>query len=290
MLVKYTLTDYQFSSTPCVFLLGGFDGIHIGHQKLIDKAKSFSLPVGIMTIRGGKGESLFTQEEREEIFERAGIDFVLESDFTESFKNLSAEDFLSLVTEKFFVAAFVCGKDFRFGKGASGTPDFIREKTGLPVFDIDISCDEHGNKIGTRSLKQLLREGEVERANALLVSKFRVSGEVLHGRHIGRTYGFPTANIVYPVGKTFVKEAVYAVTVEAEGRIFRGIANYGRCPTFEVEYKLLETYLDGFSGDLYGKKITVYFDFKIRDIQKFSSAEELKEQLQKDILAIRSER
>lgn len=288
MLTKYTLTDYNFNRAPCVFLLGGFDGIHIGHKKLVDKAKSFGLPVGIMTIRGGKGESLFTQEEREVIFEQVGIDFVLEADFTESFKNLSAEDFLALLTQKFNIAGFVCGLDFRFGKGALGSPDFIREKTGIPVFDLDISCDESGNKIGSTSIKQYLRDGEIEKANALLVSKFCVCGEVLHGRQVGRTYGFPTANVVYPVGKTFVKEAVYGVSVNVDGKIYRGIANYGRCPTFEVEYKLLETYLDGFNGDLYGKRITVTFDFKIRNIQKFSGVDELKAQLEKDILTIRS--
>lgn len=288
---KYLLSDENVFHAPCVFLLGGFDGIHCGHKKLIEKAKEFYLPIGMMTINGAKSSSsLFTMEEREEIFEQLGVSFVLETEFSEEFKNTSAEAFLSLITERFNVKAFVCGKDFRFGKGASGTPAFLREKTGILVFDEDISIDGDGRKISTTTVKELLKEGKVEEANRILATPFCVTGEVIHGRRVGESMGFPTANMIYPENKTPIQDAVYAVSVSIGGKKYRGIANYGRCPTFDISYKLVETYIDGFSGDLYGKTLRVYFDAKIRDIKKFSGKEELTAQLSEDIEKVRSGR
>lgn len=288
MLKKYFFSDGEKCCEPCVFLLGGFDGIHIGHKKLIDRAKRFSLPIGIMTISGIKSPSvLFDVPEREEIFEKLGISFVLEADFSDEFKNISADDFIKIILSRFRIKAFVCGKDFRFGKGAEGTPGFLARRSHIPVIEEDIDTDGEGRKISTSLIKKEISAGNLSEASAFLVSPFCVTGETIHGRHMGSSLSFPTANMYYPPDKTPLREGVYAVSVYIEGKKYKGIANYGRCPTFRVEYKLLETYIDGFCGDLYGSVLRVYFHFRIRDIKQFPSKEALKAQLEKDIDTVR---
>lgn len=288
MLKKYLFSEDEKYLKPCVFLLGGFDGIHVGHKKLIDRAKSFSLPIGIITISGIKTPSvLFDLSEREEIFEKLGISFVLEAEFSDDFKNISADDFIKKILSRFCVKAFICGKDFRFGRGADGTPEFLKERSCVPVIAEDIDSDAKGRKISTSLIKDEISSGNLSEASSFLVCPFCVTGKVIHGRHVGGSLSFPTANMYYPQGKTPLKEGVYAVSVCIDGKSYKGIANYGRCPTFNVEYKLLETYIDGFDGDLYGRVLRVYFHFKIREIKEFPSKDALKEQLQKDIETVR---
>lgn len=267
-------------------LLGGFDGMHLGHRKLLAKANSYGLPVGVMTIVGGKDTAnVFTFAERERIFRRLGIDFVFELPFSE-IKSLSPDEFLTLLCKEFSPKAFVCGEDFRFGKGAAGTPTMLKESTRVRV-DVESLVESNGEKVSTTAIKQALALGDLERANTLLGEEFFLLGEVVAGRKIGRTLGFPTANIVYPKGKYPLKKGVYETRVNFGGVTYRGITNYGARPTFSDEQVCAETYLDGFSGDLYGKTLEVRFVRFLREIKKFDGAEGLKKQLQEDIRRVR---
>ncbi|MBP5242777.1 MAG: riboflavin biosynthesis protein RibF [Clostridia bacterium] len=274
---------------PCVFLLGGFDGLHVGHKTLLDFAKTYRLPVGMMTITGGKGDGLFTLPEREKIFAANGVDFLLSVPFTEEFKNTSKEDFLRQLLARINVAAFVCGKDFRFGAGAAGTPEFIREYTDRPVHALEL-LNIGGEKVAVHAVKKMLQEGNIEQANQLLLQPFFVGGKVETGRRVGRKLGFPTANITYPAHKFPLKEGVYAAHAVLNGKEYGGIANFGACPTFEVIDRKIEVYFDGFEGDLYGKNIDVFFDWYIRDIVKFQSAEELTAELTRNLQSVREKR
>lgn len=272
-------TEY---SSPCVLLLGGFDGLHIGHKKLLDRAKEYRLPVGIMTILGGKGQALFTLAERREIFARAGIDFFFCEPFTPQFRDTDRETFLTNLLRRYNVRAFVCGEDFRFGKDAAGTPAFLREFTGIPVHALDV-LQVDGKKVGASSVKEYLAAGNIAQANGLLVFPFFLCGTVQQGRHVGHTYGFPTANFSYPPEKFPLKEGVYAIHAELNGKTYRGIANFGPCPTFGVEDRKAEAYFDGFHGDLYGKTVDLVFDGYLRDIRKFPDKAALAAQLREDI-------
>lgn len=268
-------------SSPCAFVLGCFDGIHLGHDTLIRKAKETSLPVGLMLLKGKGDKTLFTMEERLVIAKGLGVDFCLLVELDDSTKHTPWDKFLDTVLEKINVKKFFCGEDFRFGDKAQGTPALIatkREVDASPLLKAD------GNKISSSKVREYVAMGNVKRANELLVSPFFVRGIVIHGRQVGRTYGFPTANIVYPTDKTPLGYGVYAVKVGE----YMGIANYGGRPTFGEEYPLLEVYIDRFDGDLYGKTIDVEFIDKIRDIRSFSSKEELSEQLKKDIQRVRT--
>lgn len=268
-------------------LLGGFDGLHLGHRYLLSRAKQSGLPVGIMTIFGGKDtQSLFTESERRDIFLRNGVDFVFELPFSE-IKALSPEEFLKILQEKFLIKRFICGEDFRFGLKAAGTPAYIKEWGQVCVETYPLVTVD-GEKVSSTSIKKALSLGEMERANLLLEEDFFLRGEVVKDRQVGRTIGFPTANIFYPKEKFPLKIGVYETETEVDGKTYRGITNYGARPTFDDETVVTETYLDGFEGELYGRTLTVKFKRFLRDIQKFERVELLQKQLETDIGRVRN--
>lgn len=269
-------------------LLGGFDGLHIGHRALLSHAKKSGLPVGAMTIVGGKTQGcLFDFSEREEIFRSLGLDFVFELPFQE-IKNLSPKEFLALLEKEFSPKQFVCGEDFRFGAGAVGTPGNMKEWTQVRVESLPL-VEFDGRKVSASLIKEYLSAGEIEKANALLGSPFFLRGEVIKDRGVGKTLGFPTANIVYPKHKHAVRFGVYETVCVVDGKPYKGVTNYGARPTFDNERVLTETYLDGFDGDLYGKTLRVQFLRFLREVQKFESVDALKAQLREDVRRIRED-
>ncbi len=286
MLKTADLTGKFDKKAPCALLLGGFDGVHIGHRVLVERAKRTLLPVGIMTIGGGKGSrDLFTFSEREEIFSSLGIDFAFELPFAE-IKDMPPARFAELLTTEFSPEFFFCGSDFRFGQGAAGTPAFLKERTGVRV-DVSGLLRLNGEKVSATAVKRLLEDGDAAGAARFLGEPFFLRGEVVEDRHVGRTMGFPTANILYPEGKFPLKRAVYETRVCVDGKEYKCISNFGARPTFDNDRVLTETYLDGFEGDLYGKELTVRFVRFLRDIEKFDGAAALKRQLETDIERVR---
>ncbi len=266
-------------------LLGGFDGLHLGHRQLLARAKESGLPVGAMTIVGGKEGAIFTAKEREKLFSRAGVDFTFELSF-EKIKDMSPEAFLSRLEKEFAPKLYVCGTDFRFGAGAKGTPSDLK-RGGQVCVEVLPLLQTDGEKVSTRTVKKHLAAGEIERANALLGERFFLVGSVEKDRQVGRTLGFPTANIFYPQGKFPLKKGVYETRVVIDGREYKGITNFGTRPTFDDDEIVTETYLDGFEGDLYGRELTVEFVRFLREIEKFHGADELAAQLKKDIERVR---
>ncbi len=270
----------------CVMLLGGFDGLHAGHKKLVQRAKAFSLPIGIMTIVGGKEEkSLFTLEEREEIFKRVGVDFAFELPFQE-IKNLSPEQFSNLLISEFNPKAFVCGDDFRFGKNASGTPETLKE-VGQVRVEVEKLITANGEKISSTTIKAYVSAGEVDKASELLGEEFFLLGTIVKDRGVGKTIGFPTANAEYPKDKYPIKQGVYETRVCINGKEYKGITNYGNRPTFDNDATKTETFLDGFDGELYGKTLKIRFVRFLREIKKFESVAGLQAQLKEDIRRVR---
>lgn len=285
-MLKTSVIGKFHNENGCALLLGGFDGLHAGHKKLLERAKAYRLPVGIMTILGGKsGQGIFTLLEREKIFFSSGVDFIVPLPF-EQIKDLSPADFLGFLEREFSPKALICGDDFRFGKGALGTLETLKEMGQVCVETVELLKID-GKKVSARDIKDLLKLGEVEKANALLQERFFLLGEVVKDRQIGRTIGFPTANIAYPIEKFPLKYGVYETRVTLKNVTYKGITNFGARPTFENDAVLTETYLDGFKGDLYGKELKVEFVRFLREITKFESAEKLKLQLQEDIRRVR---
>lgn len=286
MLNTIPLTQQLNMENGCVMLLGGFDGLHVGHKQLVARAKAYRLPIGIMTIFHGKSEQgLFTSFERERIFKNAGIDFVIELPFAD-IKNLSPEEFIQLLMSKCNVKAFVCGDDFRFGKNAVGNAESIKRAVQVCVEVVDL-VQIDGEKASATTVKKHLQNGDVETANRILGEAFFLIGKVVKDRGVGKTLGFPTANILYPTDKFPLKQGVYETRVCIDGKAYKAITNYGARPTFEENTVLTETYLDGFDGNLYGQTLQIYFVRFLRENQKFDSVEKLKNQLQKDIKGVR---
>jgi hypothetical protein len=173
-MIKTTVLTNGCSVKGGVLLLGGFDGLHVGHRLLLSHAKTHSLPVGVMTIVGGKGnEGLFTPQERESIFRASGVDFIFELSFS-SIKELSPLQFLATLEREFSPAVLVAGEDFRFGKNAAGDVETLKTSTHvrveiLPLVKID------GEKVSTTLLKRLLKDGKIVALNTLLGQEFFVT-------------------------------------------------------------------------------------------------------------------
>ncbi len=287
-MLKTVCLQGQFNRENIAILLGGFDGLHVGHRRLLERAKASGYAVGLMTIVGVKQENaLFTLQEREDIFKDAGADFVFELNFSE-IKDLSPQAFLGLLMKEFHPKLFVCGEDFCFGAKAAGTPQTIKEYTQVRVETLPL-VEMEGVKVSSSHIKTLLLGGKIEQVNERLAHPFFLMGEVVEDRKVGKTLSFPTANIPYPIHKYPLKKGVYETRVCVGGTLYRGITNFGSRPTFGVEEVVTETHLIGFDGDLYGKGLKIQFIRYLRDIQKFESVEKLKEQLTKDIRQVRGQ-
>lgn len=286
MLKTVDFTSKRNTGKPTAILLGGFDGLHIGHKQLLSRAKSFGCPVGVMSIFGGKaGESLFSEEERADIFRRAGADFAFFLPF-DKIKDMSAEAFLGILQTEYMPKAFICGDDFRFGYKAQGTPETLKT-VGQVCVEVHKQVQINGEKVSATMIKRLLKDGEIEKANEVLGETFFLIGEVFQDRGVGKTLGFPTANIRYPKEKFPLKQGVYQTRAWVGDKAYDAITNYGTRPTFDNKDVLTETYIDGFAGDLYGEKCKVEFVRFLRDVQKFESAERLRAQLQTDIRRVK---
>lgn len=295
-IIEYGKDEYGF---PALVVLGCFDAIHIGHKELLKKAKLQAkingLDLGVMMFRDGKsGKLLYSFDERVKILEEFNVKFVLAIDYNEQFRKTAPLDFLGEVEEKINVKAYMSGKDFRFGAGAKGKASTLKsyaenDENGVWYMNIkDVDCD--GEKVSTTLIKQCLDCGDVSKAAKLLGREYSVSGEVVKGAGRGTSVvGFPTVNIDFPEWKYPVKYGVYNVNCTVDGTLYHGVANFGTCPTFGDERVALETYIEGYSGDLYGQTLTVNFTSFIRDIEQFSSAEELSAQVRSDIEAVSGE-
>ena len=291
-IISYNKDEYNF---PCLLVLGCFDAIHIGHDKLLKEAKLQAkingLDLGVMMFAEGKGgEHIYSFEDRVSLLEQYNVKFVLKIDFNEEFKKTKPLDFIANIEDKLNVKAYMSGKDFRFGEKASGKTSTLKkyaenEENGV-WYSVVKDVTYGDKKVSTTWIKELIENGRVKKVSKMLGRPFSVTGEVVKGEGRGKSLGYPTLNINYPKNKVKIKHGVYGVECMVDGETYKGVANYGNKPTYNNENVQLEVYLDGYSGDLYGKTVTVNFRRFIRDIHKFGSDEELKVQLAEDVAKI----
>lgn len=297
------MLTFSFGETygmPCALVLGGFDGLHLGHRALIAEARRSGLPVVLTAMYGGKGKQLFTKEERTFVFEQAGVTAVCEIDLSGETRALSAEAFLGNLFQSVAARCVVCGEDFRFGRNAEGTTELLERVAPCPVTVRKIvkqGSAENGRcrKFSATSCKRFLKEGDLPSLNACLYSAaeefyggaYFVQGVVEHGREVGRTYGFPTLNLSPPPEKLLPPDGVYGGLCATPRGNFPCVVNFGARPTFGVKEKKIEAYLDGFSGDLYGETVRIYPTEFFRGVERFSSAAALREQLARDTARLR---
>ncbi|MCL2630448.1 MAG: riboflavin biosynthesis protein RibF [Firmicutes bacterium] len=279
-----------------ILALGFFDAIHKGHRLVLGKAVemakelnaqvvalTFSDEFGLKFKSGGK--VIYTYAEREFMFKEMGLNCMM-ADVHENFDKLSAESFLNLILSQDSVAGVVCGSDYTFGEGGLGNAQMLKNEAELKGIRAEIVTlyKEEGKKVASSDIKNLILCGELERANELLYKPFSVYGEVVKGEGRGKIYGFPTANIVVCDKKLLPPDGVYITeTVDLNNNVlFNSITNVGKKPTFSDNEITVETMMLNFNGNLYGNILEVNFHKKIRGVIKFSSAEELKNQIDCD--------
>ncbi len=281
-----------------VVAVGGFASLHKGHIELLEKtvnlAKKHNAESCVLTfdlaLDKHKGNVNFMNiEQRINLIKKTGILKVVVQDFDEKFKELSPEEFfLEKLVKQLDCVCVVVGENFRFGRDASGNTETLKklcEKNCIECEIHPLKRDEEDNVISTTFLTQIAKSGDMERFCKLLGRPLVIQGEVIHGRHEGTKIGFPTVNINVHPGEVTPGRGVYISETEIEGEMYPSVTNIGNAPTFDSLEELAETHIIGINKDLYGKCIKVNVYKKIRDITKFDSVEELKNQLKSDVIA-----
>ncbi len=277
--------------------LGKFDGLHRGHQKLInlirreqgEKNRSviFTFDVSPRSyILHSPPKYLLTYEERRELAENLGVDILAECPFTEALMHMEPEDFVKeYLAERLHARYLAVGPDFRFGYQRRGTPELLKELGRTYGFRTEIVEKEKykGRDISSTFVREELEKGHIEEVNQLLGYTYFTKGEIVHGRQLGRTIGIPTANLIPPVIKKLPPNGVYITESLIQGKTYQGITNVGYKPTVKENFLGVETYLFSCNADLYGQEAEVRFYRYLRPEIKFSSLEELKCQMLKDI-------
>lgn len=296
------MLSYNFDKkkrTPICVALGFFDGVHLGHKKVIENCINLSKKLGtktaVFTFNNNPHEFLksrerliYTIKERKKIFEKLGVDIVIEKKFDADFMNLSYIDFFNTLTTNFNVKGISIGSDYTFGRLGKGTSiklDYLCEDNGIPF--VEEKCLIHGKKwYSSTFIRRYIKLGEIDRANEIMPFDYSISGKVVHCNGVGTDLGFPTANIMLGKDKLPLKEGVYSSYIEYEGNTYKCLTNVGGRPTFNENVYKIEVYILDFNKNIYGEELTVYFKKKIRDIVKFENEKELIEQINKDLLEI----
>lgn len=283
-----------------VVAIGNFDGVHRGHQAVlaqaIKAAREKGLPALVLTFEPHP-RSVFRPDQpvfrltppelKAQLLGHIGFDAVIEHRFDRDFASSSAGDFVSDgLVRMLGVTHVVTGYDFHFGKGREGTPDFLMnagETGGFAVTLVEAFRDENADVVSSSRIRSALDEGDVSLAAGLLGYRFTVEAEVVHGKKLGRTLGYPTANMVLPP-ETTLKPGIYAVRLrEPDGTLHDGVASFGRRPTVDEDgHLLLETFVFDASPDLYEKTCNVSFFGYLREELKFDGLEPLMVQMKQD--------
>ncbi len=272
--------------------LGDFDAIHIGHREIIGDSVDYARKNGAASVvymfasRPNKNfPDINTLEKRLEILESLGVDFCVVEEFTEEYKNISCESFVKDYLEKRLHAkAVFVGFNYRFGKNAAGDTDMLRELCKGKIEVFEKACVKVRDiPVSSTAIRKMVEKGEVKAAEEFLGRYFSICGTVVHGKQIGRTIGFPTANIKRPKSSLLPKSGVYISRTKVENEHYYSITNIGTKPTVCDMTNNIETAIGNFSGDIYGREIEVEFCDYIREIRKFESLDALKAQLRSDM-------
>ena len=300
----YNLANHSVLANGCILSIGNFDGVHLGHQqilaRLINKSIELGLPSVVMLFEPQPREffakktgdltacnvpaRLMRLRDKLKYLEKSGVDFVLCVRFSERFAKLTAEEFIQdLLVKQLKVRYLSVGDDFRFGAKRVGDYHTLQEAGKTFDFTVEESHTHsfEQDRISSSLIRELLQKDKLALVEKLLGKPYSIAGRVAHGNKLGRTIGFPTANImlnrlVVPI------HGVYAVKVETKTGTYQGIANIGNRPTINGTKPLLEVHIFDFNRAIYGEAIEVSFIKKLRNEVKFSNFEALKQQIEKD--------
>jgi riboflavin kinase/FMN adenylyltransferase len=285
-----------------VLTIGNYDGIHIGHRKIIarvrEKAREMSGTAMLMTFHPHPLSVLkpdtYTRliiplHLKKRLIEECGIEVMLIIPFDEEFKSITPEMFVrDILKNKLGVKAVIIGYDFKFGKGGVGNVKMLTElaqKYGLHV-EVMEAVTIDGEKVGSNAIRKLIMNGDVKKAAQFLDRPHMIEGVIVKGENRGKNMGFPTINLD-TFNELVPKNGVYMTEVELEGKRMPAVTNIGFNPTFDGKKFLVETHVLNFSGNLYGREVAIYFHERIRDEIKFDGIDKLKERIAKDVAVAR---
>lgn len=301
--MKYITKTLEFKiEEPTAVTLGKFDGLHRGHELLmhtvLDCKKKYQVASVAFTfdmpprnrVEEIVANVLTTNDEKQYIFEKQGIDYLIECPFTSEVMSMEPKDFIAWIASSLNMKYVVVGDDFRFGHKRAGdyhTLQQYEEEYGYKTIVLDKLKDSNRD-ISSTYVREKIADGNIRKANELLGYHYFIKSEILHGKKLGRRIGMPTINMILPEHKLLPPNGVYVTEVLVEGKKYMGVTNVGYKPTVSEERIVgVETYIDNFSQDLYGEKIVVSFLEFIRPEMKFASIEELKLQMESDIKVAR---
>ena len=280
-----------------IYALGFFDGVHLGHQALLqrckEKAEELGCAAGVLTfenhpdglVLGASPCLINTAADRQRLLRDVfGMDTVISLPFDKEMMTMPWQEFFRMLVEKYQAAGLVCGQDFRFGNRGEGTALLLQKACA----DAGIVCGVvpeqtlEGTTVSSTHIRRLMEAGEMEQAVAFLGHPHILSGEVVPGRQLGRTIGIPTANLQLPEGVLVPRFGVYCCKVTIDGAAYPAVTNVGTRPTVEGHHVTVEPWILGFEGDLYDREITLEFYKFLRPERKFDSLQALQAEIQKN--------
>ena len=294
-----TATDSSIPQTPSVVTIGTFDGVHIGHQKIIKKLTKRASEENLISVvltffphprmvlqQNPNIELLNTISERKEILSALGLDFIYVKEFTKVFAELSARDFVkTILVDTLHVKHVIIGYDHQFGKDRSANIDDLKRfgaEFGFQVEEISAQ-DVEDVAVSSTKIRSALKSGDIKTANSFLGYQYYINGTVVRGKGFGKKMEFPTANINVPDAyKLIPKNGVYVVSSMHDGKIIYGMMNIGVNPTFDANKKTIEAHFFDFDQNLYDQNLKIVFLDRLRDEHKFESVEALIAQLRQD--------
>jgi len=290
--------DFEEKFANPILTIGNYDGLHLGHRKIIERVeikarenKGTSMlmtfhPHPLTILKPDRFIGLITPlPVKRRLIEEAGIDVMFIIPFTDEFHLISPESFVeNILVQKLGIKGLIVGYDFKFGKGGKGNVKYLAAKStqyGF-FFDIQEAITLDNEKVGSNRIRRMIQEGDVKKAGLHLGRPYMIGGTVMAGDGRGRTIGFPTINLQteFPL---IPGRGVYVSSVEIGGKRLPAVTNIGFNPTFDGQSLTIETYIMDFSQDLYNQKVALYFLDRIRDEVKFSSVDELKDRIRKDV-------
>lgn len=286
--------DIEFDT---VVTIGNFDGVHKGHQVLIEKTATYAKARGIKSavftflnhpinyFVPEKVKNIFDEKEKERLIEGFGIDYLIDIPFDKAMTQISAEQFIvKILKDKIHAKKIVVGHDFTFARNKEGTVDVLREMGHEYGIEVEIvqPIKINGIRVSSTFIRELISKGRVDEIPQYLGTPYVIEGEIIHGKANGRKMGYPTANISLKDQIINPKNGIYASRVIIDGKKYFGATNVGMNPTVNGKYLSIETNILDFDEDIYGKRVRIEFLEKIRDEKKFESLDELRKQLDLD--------
>ena len=285
--------------------IGNFDGVHLGHQKIIDDLIKYSrinsCPSAILSFKPHPRQffsneyrnfQITSEENKIYLLNKQGIDHYFSLEFNENIASLPPKDFITkILIEKFNIKHLVIGYDFKFGKDREGNASLLQEQSKILGFDINIikpiKSIQNSDVYSSSIIREFIRDGNMEKAKLFLGRNWSMQGTVIKGDRRATAMNFPTANLV-PGELIHPKKGVYAIRARCIDKWSNGVANFGERPTVDGKRLLLEAHLFEFNQDIYGKELTVEFLTFIREEKKFDNFASLAEQIQKDIQLVKA--